>query len=317
MHEHEALGAAPRALDERRQPSALVLDLALEVGLVPVAALPALRPRGRGERGGSPSPSTKESYHGAPLDAHRGVSVAYPSRRRGRTKRTSMKQLMVLALLAAGCTDARDPSATTVDDLSTENGISFNGKSLNGMSFNGMSFNGLDLGLGTTSFASWFNADSARNTIEMQYVVKCAKSSGTTVTWTNPQTGATYSWPGLLGLAPTWTNRAMTTTEQQLITACLLAHGNKYGVHVAIAVEGKTASGSVLPQGTGELTTFSVKEAAFFGNTVTGDGMFVCLDHATWDASRSSARACGYDTHASGASTACPPMYQVRSEEHT
>jgi hypothetical protein len=222
-----------------------------------------------------------------------------------------MKQLMVLALLAAGCTDAGEPIATTVDDLSTENGISFNGKSLNGMSFNGMSFNGLDLGLGTTSFASWFNADSARNTIEMQYVVKCAKSSGTTVTWTNPQTGATYSWPGLLGLAPTWTNRAMTTTEQQLITACLLAHGNKYGVHVAIAVEGKTASGSVLPQGTGELTTFSVKEAAFFGNTVTGDGMFVCLDHATWDASRSSARACGYDTHASGASTACPPMYQV------
>jgi hypothetical protein len=222
-----------------------------------------------------------------------------------------MKQVIVLALLAAGCTDASEPIATTVDDLSTENGISFNGKSLNGMSFNGMSFNGLDLGLGTTSFASWFNADSARNAIEMQYVVKCAKSSGTTVTWTNPQTGATYSWPGLLGLAPTWTNRAMTTTEQQLITACLLAHANKYGVHVAIAVEGKTASGAVLPQATGELTTFSINEAAFFGNTVTGDGMFVCLDHATWDASRSSARACGYDTHASGASTACPPMYQV------
>jgi hypothetical protein len=72
----------------------------------------------------------------------------------------------------------------------------------------------------------------------------------------------------------------------------------------------RTASGGVLSQAIGELTAYSVKEAAFWGNTVNGEA-YVCLDHTTWDASRSSARACGYDTHASGASTACPPIYQV------
>jgi hypothetical protein len=221
-----------------------------------------------------------------------------------------MNRAIVLSLLAAGCMEAEDQVATTVDELSAVNGISLNGTSVNGISVNGISLNGLDVGLGTTSFASWFNA-AADNAVEIQYIVKCAKPSGTTISWTNPQTGASYAWPGLLGLAPTWTNRPMTIAEQQVITACLLAHANKYGIHVPVAVEGRTAAGAALPQANGELTTFSVKEAAFFGNTVAGEGAFVCLDHATWDASRSSARACGYDTHASGASTACAPMYQV------
>jgi hypothetical protein len=222
-----------------------------------------------------------------------------------------MLKIVASCALVIGCSGGGDSYGVAAEDLNSENGISFNGRSFNGVSLNGMSLNGLDADLATSSFTSWFNSAATTNAIEMQYVVKCAKPSGTTVTWTNPQTGTSYTWQGLLGLAPSWTNRAMTTAEQQVLTACLLAHANKYGVHVPIAIEGRTASGATLAQGSGELTTYSVQEAAFFGNTVTGDGSFVCLDHATWDASRSSARACGYDTKASGASTACPPMYQV------
>src|ERR1041384_1655012 len=133
-----------------------------------------------------------------------------------------MLKIVASCALVIGCAGPGDSYGVAAEDLNSENGISFNGRSFNGVSLNGMSLNGLDADPATSSSPSWFNSAATTNAIEMQYVVKCAKPSGTTVTWTNPQTGTSYTWQGLLGLAPSWTNRAMTTAEQQVLTACLL-----------------------------------------------------------------------------------------------
>ena len=230
-----------------------------------------------------------------------------------------MKYLLALVLVS-GCmvdtdieTSASDEALTSTNGLSLNglslNGMSLNGLSLNGTSLNGLSLNGLDLGLATTQFSSWFQTDPVNNAAQVSYIVKCAKPTGQTMTWKNPATGVSYTWPGELGLAPLWTNRAMTTTEQQVMSACMVAHANKYGVHVPIAVEGLTAAGTMIPQATGELTTYSVREAGWFGNTATGEGIFVCLDHTAWAASVSSARACAIDMQPPNTvSTVCPPI---------
>ncbi|MEP6861524.1 MAG: hypothetical protein ABJE66_12935 [Deltaproteobacteria bacterium] len=226
-----------------------------------------------------------------------------------------------LALIAlAGCLETGEPvTSTAADDLSSENGLSLNGLSLNGLSLNGLSLNGtslnglslngLDLGLATTTFATWFHADPTNSAAQVAYIVKCAKPTGQNLTWKDPATGTTYTWPGELGLAPLWTNRAMTTAEQQVMSACMVAHANKYGVHVPIAVEGRTAAGTVIARAANELTTYSVREAAFFGNTATGEGAFVCLDHTAWLPQYSSPRACALDMAQVGeTSPVCPPI---------
>ena len=219
-----------------------------------------------------------------------------------------MKYLLSLILLAGCVADGDLQTGTSDEALASSNGLSLNGLSLNGTSLNGLSLNGLDLGLATSSFASWFHADPANRALQMQYVVKCAKPAGVTVTWTDPATHTVYSWPGGLGLAPTWSNRAMTVAEQQVLSACMAAHANKYGVHVPIAVEGQAADGTMIARAANELTDYSSREAAFFGNTVSGDGAYVCLAHLSADASVSSARACALDMAPKGPSTTCPPL---------
>src|SRR5689334_10515259 len=110
---------------------------------------------------------------------------------------------LALSLLLMSCSTPQVGESTIDDELSSDNGLSVNGisqngLSLNGVSQNGISQNGLTLGMTTSSFATWFNADVTNHELEMRYVVKCARSSTDTVTWTNPKTRVSYSWPGLL-----------------------------------------------------------------------------------------------------------------------
>ncbi len=201
------------------------------------------------------------------------------------------------------------------DNGLTPNGLSQNGLSQNGLSQNGLSQNGLSQnGLSQNGFATWFNTDRATGDMVMTYVVRCAVPAGQSRTWTNPSTGVTYTWPGLLGLAPNWAGgSAATTWEQQVVTACLAAHVNKYGVTLPVSVQGRTATGSAVPLEPNELTTYSVREGCFFGNLFNGDGIFAGLDHAAWSSATSSARACAFDDLLSGTSLACPPIFQVGS----
>ncbi|MFY0579945.1 hypothetical protein ACN28S_41970 [Cystobacter fuscus] len=146
-------------------------------------------------------------------------------------------------------------SSTVVNPLQSTNSMTPNGLIMNGLIMNGLSTNGLIMnglmtsGLSTATFSDWFNANpEGYSSMVMKYVVGCAVPSGQSRTWTNPLTNVSYTWNGVLGLTPDWASGLPATErEQQLLTACLAAHVNKYGLHVLISVQGLNAKDVPLP----------------------------------------------------------------------
>jgi GLTT repeat (6 copies) len=209
----------------------------------------------------------------------------------------------------------QEAAAATGEEMDTlglsTNGLSTNGLSTNGLSTNGLSTNGLSTSsLGTLTFQNWFEADPTERAIVMRYIVLCAVPKGQTRTYVSPVTGRTYAWLGMLGLAPAWSSgQQPTVTEQQLITACLAAHANKYGMHVYLSVLGRTAQNVEIPYTSGELAAYSETEACFFGNTFNNEGIFAANDRNYLLASESSPRACGLS--ALNQSTDCSPIVHV------
>lgn len=180
------------------------------------------------------------------------------------------------------------------DNGLTLNGLSYNGLSANGLSYNGLSANGLSAnGLSANGFSSWFSQDPAQSDMVMRYLVRCAVPAGAVRTYTDPQTQITYSWPGELGLAPGWASgQPATLAEQQIVSACLAAHVNKFGVSVLISVLGQSATGQSIPFSAQELHQYSRKEACFFGNLFAGEGVFFGADSPRLHDAESSPRAC-------------------------
>ncbi|WP_224243029.1 hypothetical protein [Hyalangium gracile] len=201
-------------------------------------------------------------------------------------------------------------SGVSLDGLSV-NGLSVNGLSVNGLSVNGLSVNGLSVnGLQTLIFQDWFEEDPTLRSNVMKYVVQCALPSGQSRGYTSPVTGRTYLWRGQFGLAPRWTTgNPATVAEQQLVTACLAAHANKFGMHISLSVLGKTAMGSTIPYTATELATYSETEACFFGNTFADEGIFAANDRNYLRSWESSPRACGLS--ALEQSTDCAPIIHV------
>ncbi|NOK08395.1 hypothetical protein [Corallococcus exercitus] len=224
---------------------------------------------------------------------------------------------MTGALLAlVGCGGAMPEDALGADLASADqaqqvaNGLSTNGLSTNGLSTNGLSTNGLSTnGLSTNGFNDWFaqNADTAPTL--MAYIVKCAVPAGQTRTFQSPTTGVKYTWQGSLGLAPGWASGIPATVpEQQAVSACLAAHANKYGLHIALSVLGRTAEGAAVPYSAEELSQFSAKEACFFGNLFTNEGLFAARDR-DFSTAESSTRACGLTLNAD----TCAPITNIGS----
>ncbi|HZI10957.1 MAG TPA: hypothetical protein VE153_11260 [Myxococcus sp.] len=238
---------------------------------------------------------------------------------RGTHKRLTAWLLGVaLALGGTGCGVEAGLEAG-VEELGTQeaaevvdNGLSTNGLSTNGLSTNGLSTNGLSTnGLTASSFLSWFDGDTSHASALMTYVVRCAVSAGQTRGFTHPRTGVTYSWAGGLGLAPGWASGlAATQLEKEVVTACLAAHVNKYAVQVSVSVLGRNAQGTAIPYTATELSTYSVKEACFFGNVFdTNGGVYAAIDRAYLTSAQTSTRACGLASSAGPSD--CSPLVHV------
>ncbi|WPB81682.1 hypothetical protein KYC5002_21510 [Archangium violaceum] len=193
------------------------------------------------------------------------------------------------------------------------NGLAFNGLAFNGLAFNGLAFNGLAFnGLSTAEFSSWFESDPAMGNMVMRYIVQCAAPAGQTRSYTAP-TGSTYSWQGNLGLAPDWASGAPATLEeQQLISACLAAHTNKFGVRVPISVLGRNALNEAIPYTKEELEDFPEREACFFGNLFNGEGLYTGNDGRMLHHENSSARACARSDEKEDTRQPCLPIVRVR-----
>lgn len=226
---------------------------------------------------------------------------------------------LTLAVLGGGCGPAsREP--TPAEPLSKQkqaalshNALSFNGLSFNGLSFNGLSFNGLSFnGLSTASFTEWFTADPALADQVMRYVVRCAVPQGQTRSYTDAQTNTVHTWPGLLGLAPGWANGAPATlAEQQMISACLAAHANPFGVSVPISVLGRDGLGVPIPASAEELAAFARPESCFFGNVFQGQGLYAGSQNPPLDAAQSTTRACAVVDGTGLPRMTCAPLTYV------
>ncbi|ADO74821.1 hypothetical protein [Stigmatella aurantiaca] len=224
----------------------------------------------------------------------------------------------LVLLHAAGCgpvspveTEARQ--GTSIQALHTSLGLSVNGLSVNGLSVNGLSVNGLSVnGLETATFREWFNTDPSLREITMHYLIQCAVPAGQERTFTSSVSGLTYTWYGLLGLAPGWAQGALPTVlEQQAVSACLAAHVNTYGKHVAISVQGRTALGEVLASTPEELETFTEEEACFFGNLFTEEGTFAANGSTQLKNWESTLRTCGLSPRSD--TPGCAPITHVGS----
>jgi len=164
-----------------------------------------------------------------------------------------------------------------INGLNAHNGLS----ALNGLNaHNGLSaLNGLNahngLAAGTNlgqsqahSAAAWEPAGLASNGLmttsegrtTMSYMVRCALPSGHSVTMTD-QDGKSYTYQGQIGIAPQWENGACDTACQEYTTACLLAHVNTTGQHIALWLD--SASPAI---GWGRDANYPYQEGTFYGN---------------------------------------------------
>ncbi len=185
---------------------------------------------------------------------------------------------------APAITDTLAPEGLSQNGLS-QNGFSENGLSQNGLSQNGLSQNGLGSAplasaslAASAPFATWFEADTARGNEVMTYVARCAAPTGATISYV-ASSGTAYAWPGTLGLAPLWQTAPIATREQELVTACLMAHVNGLGHHVEISVRGAAAS-LVASTTAAEANRFFFREGAFYGNLFVSPVLHVCSGNA-------------------------------------
>jgi hypothetical protein len=243
----------------------------------------------------------------------------------------SMGRLVAFAMLmgtvACGTmeevsTESGESPSTQAQAMAGENGVTVNGVTVNGVTVNGVTVNGVTVnglnvsGLSTSEFASWFNQNPEQNATLMNYLVRCAVAQGETRGYQNLITGESYSWDGALGLALGWAGgQPINETEQQLISACLAAHINKYGVHVQLSVLGRTAQMQPIAYSAEELQAFPRREGCFFGNLFTGEGIFAGADRGYLFDGESSPRACAMTTAENASVDVCAPMQHVQSCE--
>jgi hypothetical protein len=94
----------------------------------------------------------------------------------------------------------------------------------------------------------------------VQYLVRCALATGDSLT-ARDQNGASYTFPGQLGLAPQWKTGACDATCQRTISACMLAHVNTTGIHIPLWLVSPSAA-----IGWGTDPQYPNREGTFFGN---------------------------------------------------
>jgi hypothetical protein len=221
-------------------------------------------------------------------------------------------------MLAMACGPAEEQVGQSNEAMVSNNGMSPNGLSRNGLSRNGLSRNGLSRnglsrnglsrnGLATADFRAWFEADVAASTSLMTFVARCALADKQALTYTSAD-GTPYTWKGNLGLAPVWASGfPIPVAEQQLVTACLAAHVNKFGADVDISVRGYDALLRPIPLDPGE-NKYTVREACFFGNLFEDEGIYVGLDRPNYAHDVTTPRGCALEAGAVGD---CSPMEHV------
>jgi hypothetical protein len=127
----------------------------------------------------------------------------------------------------------------------------------------------------------------------MEYLVGCAltPSQSFSFTWTD-SFGAVEeeTYVGAVGLAPGWASGPLDVTGQRLVSACLAARTNYYGVTVIISLRSGAPPLDTMTPGS-ELAAYPDVEGAFWGNLFAPTPeLYACFDPANvwndWDRQR-------------------------------
>ena len=149
-------------------------------------------------------------------------------------------------------------AASSLNGLDSVNGLN----SVNGLSTrNGLnSVNGLDSVNGLSDTTGLMTTADGRNTVS--YLVRCALPVGHSIT--KVVGGTSYTFAGQLGFAPEWETGACGDSCQQYLSACVLAHINTSGQHIALWLDSDAPA-----VGWGRSTDYPYQEGSFFGNIFT------------------------------------------------
>lgn len=154
------------------------------------------------------------------------------------------------------------------------NGMTRNGAATNGRLVNGCNMDGLplsDLPEYPLSSESLKNVPSIYDSLcfdaargILSYLVDCALSANDKLSVTLDD-GETYEFVGDMGLATSWRNAPCDQACQEIVSSCITARGNYYGVHVEISMRAERGP-PVLHLSPGEREKFPIQEGAFYGN---------------------------------------------------
>lgn len=179
-----------------------------------------------------------------------------------------MKCAILMALLV-GCVTEEDLSQMQ-DGVTSTNKLAANKLAANKLAANKLAAQKLGQG----SFTGNALIETADGRDVLTYITRCALTPAQTVTL-KASTGTSYTFTGEIGLGSSWLTRALTTSEQRWVSACVLARTNYYGVQVDLSLRGNN---NVLATVLNELVTYSAPEAGFYGNLfVAGQPEYACL----------------------------------------
>jgi hypothetical protein len=175
--------------------------------------------------------------------------------------------------IAAGPSNLTEIPAQSVNpyqpQATGENRLALNRLALNRLALNRLALNRLALDELPDGQLRINGADELVQTEDgrelLRYVAQCALAEGDILVAEHG--GMRFELPGLLGLAPAWRDEALSASGQRLLSACLLAHVNAFGMSVPISLR----AGEVLPSTPDERQQYSVYEGAFFGQVFDGD----------------------------------------------
>lgn len=170
---------------------------------------------------------------------------------------------------------------------SVKNGLNFNSIVFNRRVFSGLSSRPIALGRDSQGRLIFNSLDGIETTAEgrelLHYVAQCALSADDVLLV--EVNGTSYELPGLFAGAPEWEHRDIDAAEKELVSACLLAHVNAYGVSVSISVR----SPGVITADPEEISSHPVYEGTFFGDlfgptlttyACTGGIREIAIEHA-------------------------------------
>ena len=210
----------------------------------------------------------------------------------------------VCMTLLSGCIGSVDPEMSADDELVGEaesavigeNALNLNALNLNALNLNALNLNALNLnGLSLTNLAAIQNPGSSGTLarLALRYMASCALTSNQSFSfsWTD-LLGTVHNevYPGLLGLAPTWTHWPLCIEQQRMVSACLAARVNYYEVPVVISARSVTEPLKTLTSSQ-EKIDYPHIEGAFWGNLFAPVPFLnACYNSATVKLARVAAR---------------------------